>query len=132
MSEEVRLSVTKRHIVELADMDENLFAIFMELMDVWPGTEVYVTCIFRDQDEDDALGGSGVHSCIPYRAIDIRVKNLAGDFQVKADEVAATINSTWAYDPERPRFNVAISKMHGSGPHIHLQVSSNTERKPLN
>jgi len=129
---DTRLSVTKRHICELADVDENLFAIFMELMDIWPGPEVYVTCIYRDAEEDASLGGSGIHETVPHRAIDVRIKNLVGDFQVKADEVAATLNNSWFYDPKRPIKSVAISKVHGNGPHVHLQCHANTKRRPVN
>ncbi len=91
-----------------------------------------ITSIYRTKTEDVRLGGSGVHSAKPHRALDIRVKNLVGDFQEKADEVAAILNANWAYDPDRPHLRVAISKVHGSGPHLHLQVHPKTKRNLVN
>ena len=125
---------TPSQLLEFVSLDENLKSIFMETVECWPESEdLVVTCIHRSYAEDDAIGGSGIHAVgPPYRAIDVRIGNLDADptqAQVKAEEVASTLNNRWAYDPGRLNLMVAVAKPHGTGPHLHLQVHPNTARR---
>lgn len=79
-----------------------------------------VTSIYRTKEEDVRLGGSGVHCTIPHRSIDIR---MSWDWVRKC---AMVINRWWVYDPQRPRIQVLVTKMHGTGAHAHLQVHRRT------
>lgn len=84
----------------------------------------FFTCIFRSFAEDIALEGHGVHPA--WRAVDVRT------FDQKPDAVADVVewvNAQWIYDPARPALVVAYAKPHGTGPHIHFQVSSATTPK---
>ncbi len=121
-----RICLTARQFRESEHMYETLVDVVNDALAHWPEEFMVVTCIYRPREEDKAIGGSGIHSSIPHRAIDLRVKNFEGDFQAKADSVAASLNALWTYDPTRPHLKVAISKLHGSGPHIHLQVHPKT------
>jgi len=127
-----RICLTLRQFKEMNDLHPVLWELVEDTLVHWPGERMEVTCIFRTPEEEETAGGkSGVHMTNPHRAIDLRIKNLVGDYQLKANALAETLNSLWIYDPTRPNLKVAISKVHGSGPHVHLQVSNNTERKPL-
>ncbi len=86
--------------------------------------DLFVTCILRTREEDKELEGSGIHC--EGRAIDIRTKDIDRD---AVQDLTDYLNDTWAYDPKRPRLVVAISKPHGSGPHLHIQVHPNTKRR---
>ena len=80
-----------------------------------------VTSIWRTGAEDAKLKGSGLHTL--WRAIDIRTNDApAGALAV----IGNGINNGWVYDPARPKLKVAVWKPHGTGPHLHLQVSSAT------
>jgi hypothetical protein len=109
-------------------VDEKLRQVLEDALDIWPAKECIVTSIWRSLREDKAMGGSGVHSTRPHRAMDLRIRNLGGDFQTKAEEVADVLNTIWTYDVTRPTKKVAIAKVHGSGPHIHVQVHERTQR----
>lgn len=126
-----RICLKQSQLQNLSSLHPTLLRVLNDAMDCWPGKHMVITSIYRSKEEDKALGASGIHSTKPHRAIDIRVKNLVGDFQAKADEVADVINTIWAYDPSRPNLHVAIAKLHGSGPHLHLQVHPRTKRNLL-
>lgn len=85
----------------------------------WP---VCLTCLIRTSEEDQELGGSGLHPA--RRAADIRTYNVAPE---KVQVVADRLNARWCYDPNRPELLVAVTKTHGTGPHLHLQVHMFTE-----
>ncbi len=127
-----RICLTQGQLQNLSSLHPTLMKILDDLLAAWPGKNMIVTSIYRTREEDQELGGSGVHATIPHRAIDIRVSNLSGDFQAKAEEVADIINAFWTYDTERPTKNVAISKVHGTGPHVHVQVHPRTRRSLVN
>jgi hypothetical protein len=92
------------------------------LLGEWPVAHLVVTCIDRtDQENVDAKAKTKVH-VVGGRAIDIRIKNIGGDFQRVALALAKKINRRWLYDPRRPNLKVAFARAHGTGPHIHLQV----------
>ena len=112
-----------REVLSLADPLPRIITV--SVIPRWPVGDMVITCIYRTEEEDDALGASGIHATIPPRAIDIRIRNLAVDpqkAQEKADEIAAEVNKEWLYDPTRLRLKVAVAKQHGTGPHLHLQV----------
>lgn len=126
-------SLTPRHLREFCRCAPELQEIFHQLAAIWPDDfSVYVTSIHRRPDEVMA-GESGIHSAgPPYRAIDVRIRNLCRDPEVAqehADKLAAILNRTWFYDPKRPHLNVCVSKLHGSGAHIHIQCHSRTRRR---
>lgn len=76
-----------------------------------------VTCIWRSEAEDAALGGSGVHK--QWRGIDVHADTWADPH---ANAVAAWVNQRWIYDPLRPSMKVALWEPHGTGPHLHFQT----------
>jgi hypothetical protein len=80
-----------------------------------------VTSIVRTPDQDDDLGGSGIHPT--GRALDIRTRNVPQ--RVVAD-CKAYIDKLWKYDKARPKMSCCYIKPHGNGPHAHLQVHPNT------
>jgi hypothetical protein len=107
--------------------------IFHQLATIWlPHRGLYITDIHRRPSET-IPGESGVHNAgPPFRAIDIRIRNLNKDpekAQAHADSFADILNNTWVYDPKRPHLCVAVAKLHGTGSHIHLQVHTRTRRK---
>ena len=124
-----RINLSERQLREFADLEPNLFGVFVDLIGAWPGREVYITSIYRTAAEDKKLKASGVHSTNPHRAMDIRITNLGVEFQDKANTLAEVINAIWSYDSKRPQMNVLFTRPHGSAPHAHLQVHKNTERR---
>ncbi|MBI4916886.1 MAG: hypothetical protein HY825_13645 [Acidobacteria bacterium] len=81
----------------------------------WP---VVLTCLLRTPDEDRALGGSGLHPA--GRAADIRTRDVD---PAKVAAVVDRLNARWDYHPgDKKGLQVAVSKPHGTGPHLHLQV----------
>ena len=127
-----RVNMTTRQAKEFTRLNPMLREIFLDLMEMWPTKTLTITCIGRTKEEDKALGASGVHSTgEPWRAIDVRIRTLP-DYQNAADEMADVLNSTWEYDPVRPGKSVAVSKLHGTGPHIHLQCHPRTKPKSVN
>ena len=125
--------MSPRHLREFGRCTPELQEIFHQLAMIWHDDfNIYTTCIFRSPAES-IPGESGVHNAgPPYRAIDVRIRNLCRDpelAQAHADCLAEILNNTWAYDPTRPQLRVAIAKLHGTGPHIHLQVHPRTARR---
>jgi len=122
------VSFTPRGLREFLQCDPKLQGILLWLASQWPPIEMVVGSIYRNLEEEAAVGGvSGIHTAgPPYRAIDVHVSNLPGDHQIAADAAGALVNSKYAYDPMRPAKVVAYTKNHGTGPHIHLQVHAGT------
>ena len=88
------------------------------------GKDVVLTSIFRTWPEDAKLKGTGIH-CL-WRAVDIGAESWTDP---NVQSVADALNSEWVYDPTRPGKLVALYQEHGTGPHLHLQVCGNTERR---
>lgn len=85
--------------------------------------EFTLTSIQRSDEEDQALGGSGVH--VAWRAVDVRTR----DRHIwMAERVGEWINERWRYDSRRPRLQCCVYKPHGTGRHLHVQVHPNTRR----
>jgi len=80
-----------------------------------------LTCIYRTFEEDREIGGSALH-CY-WRAVDVRTRDVD---EATVAHCTDALNERWVYDPERPRLVVALSKPHGTGPHLHLQVHART------
>ena len=116
---------------EILDLDDNLREILKDLLIMWPAPQMAITCIHRTEEENRlAMARSLIHVVgPPYRAIDIRVRNLGENFQEEADSLAHRVNTFWQYDPTRPNKPTAYAKVHGTGPHIHLQTHPRTRRK---
>jgi hypothetical protein len=126
-----RICFTPRTLGEFTSCDRKVQELLAYLALVWPDADLEVTCIHRTAEEEAAAGGkSGVHVGLPpYRAIDVRVKNLTGNAQAAAEALGAKVNERYAYDPSRPSKLCAFTAPHGTGPHIHLQVHANTTRR---
>jgi hypothetical protein len=128
-------SLTPRHLREFCHCKPELKQIFHLLAALWPDDfNLYITCIHRRPDET-IKGESGVHNAgPPFRAIDVRIRNLsphANVSQEKAEALAERLNNLWVYDPKRPHLDVAVAKLHGTGPHIHLQVHPRTAKREI-
>ena len=122
---------TTRRLEEFLACDPQLQEIVLWIAQQWPPTQLLIGNIYRTPEEEAAAGGvSGIHCAgPPYRAVDIRVSNLAGDPQQAADAIGALVNRRWEYDPSRPTKLVAFTQPHGTGPHIHVQVHARTVRR---
>ena len=82
-----------------------------------------ITCLLRTVQEDLALHGNAIH-CVG-RAADIRTMDIQPDAVV---EVCEAINKRWEYNHgDKRNLLCAVSKEHGTGPHIHLQVNPMTK-----
>ncbi len=88
------------------------------------GATATVTSVWRSHAEDKALGGSGIH-CL-WRAVDFHASSWDDPAITRA---AAKINADYIYDPKRPMMVVADFQPHGTGPHLHIQVCGNTEKR---
>ena len=96
----------------------------------WPDPICTVGSIYRPYAEEKQLGRSGVHGTDDldhggHRAVDIPTADW-----VIASRVAVYVNARWVYDPARPGKMVAYAAEHGTGPHVHLQISTTTHHKP--
>lgn len=121
------LKLTPRQAKEWGRLHPMLLEVAGELMDLWPSADMVVTSIHRTLEENASAGAkTTVHCTSPHRAMDIRIKNSMQ--QDKADDIADWLNSVFSYDPDRPELKVCISKPHGTGPHIHLQVHPKSQR----
>lgn len=120
-----RICLTARQLYEYRQMHLTLCDILDDIAELWPTDSLTVTCIARSPEEEAQAGGrTGIHVAgPPWRALDIRIKDLGTNYQRLADKVATSVNERWSYDPDRPQMKVAITKPHGSGPHMHCQVS---------
>lgn len=118
---------TSRGLTEFILCHPMLQAILLYAADSWPPENMIVGDIYRTEEEEKAAGGkSGIHrQGPPYRAIDLRVRNLENPQQA-AEAIAARVNAKYIYDPTRPEKVVAYAAPHGTGPHIHLQTCPRT------
>lgn len=120
---------SQRLLREFGSLDPVLYHILWDMLDGrFPGDVARVTCIWRNQNEEQAAGGqSGIHTCgPPYRAVDIGGREFS---QAQLDTLAIHMNALWKYDPARPEMVVCYVKPHGTGAHAHLQVHPNTRRR---
>ena len=126
-----RITMTARQFKEAMQLDSRLQEMLVELTATWPAQQMVVTSVHRTANENEQAGArSQIHVVgPPYRAVDLRIRNIDGDFQRIAEEIAEDLNDDWAYDPDRPDKPVAFARVHGSGPHIHLQVHPRTTRR---
>jgi len=127
------ISMAPRHLREFCNCHPELQQIFHLLSMIWTEERnIYITCIHRRPTET-IPGESGVHNAgPPFRAIDVRIRNLSSRPEVaqeQAEALADRLNKVWAYDPKRPHLCVAVAKLHGTGPHIHLQVHPRTAKR---
>jgi len=90
------------------------------------GWRLVLTCIYRTPTEDADLGGSGIHSTKPHRAVDIRTKDV--DSRLVRD-LEKYLDERWIYDPKRSKIPLCYTAPHGNAPHMHLQVCQATERR---
>lgn len=90
-----------------------------------------VTCIWRSEDEEFEIyrttghQPSGVHRV--WRAIDVHADTWYDPFIQK---LADWVNARWIYDPLRAYMKVALWEPHGTGPHLHYQVSEHSIVRP--
>lgn len=90
--------------------------------------KIIVTSMWRTRAENKAAGATTlIHCAKPIRAADIRIRDVAPEI---VEMVGNALCARWEYDRKQPRLNVAFWKLHGTGPHMHLQVHPNTRRRP--
>ena len=70
------------------------------------------------------MDGEGVHSVLPLRGIDLRMRN-----QLIGETIIQVINCNWIYDPARPSMMCAILHGKGANLHIHNQAHRNTTKR---
>ena len=90
--------------------------------------KVVVTSMLRTAAENKAAKAkTRIHCEDPIRAADSRTRDVD-------DEIVATVghelNTTWLFDPFQPGKPVAYWEPHGTGPHLHLQITPRTRRVP--
>ncbi len=90
-------------------------------------TKLVTSSIYRTIAENRAAKAKTlVHVTKPHRGQDIDTRQVSPAIVALATE---RLNAKWHYDPTRPALDVAVSRPHGTGPHIHLQVHPNTRRR---
>lgn len=127
---DTRIVLSQRQAFELTQADHRLVDLLLDCAKAWPEPTMEVSCIGRTEDEEvAALAKTRVHSDgPPWRACDVRVRTLGPtdeytlEDQAQADMVCSRLNAAWSYDSARPHLQVAFGLMHGSGPHLHLQI----------
>ncbi len=129
----IEVVLTPRQLREFASCTAVLQEIVCEIAELWPNSkQLWITCVHR-RPEERIPNESGVHTVgPPFRAVDIRIRNLADTSaaaQEKADAIATAVNARWVYDPSRPKLQVVVSKLHGTGPHLHCQSHPRTRRR---
>ena len=86
-----------------------------------------LTSIYRTQQENRNAGAeTEIHCTIPHRAVDLRTKNVNPTYVSDLDK---HLDTNWIYDPMRPKLTCSYEKLHGTGPHLHLQVCDATVRR---
>ena len=70
------------------------------------------------------MDGEGVHTVLPLRGIDLRMRSYA-----IGEAIVKEINANWIYDPERPSIMCAILHGKGANLHIHLQTHYSTTKR---
>lgn len=121
-----RIELLKGDLQELFLIGDHLKVAMLCLLKHWPkGKPFRVTSIYRTPEHDRELRGSGIHaSPPPFRAIDIGGAYIPpSNLRAAAEKV----NDLLLYDPNRPWLSVAVSKPHGTGAHVHLQVHPLTD-----
>jgi len=106
----------RRHPMLVTVVEDLCTAVYDEF-----GWLPLVTSFIRTKEEDDELGGSGIH--VEGRALDFRTRGIP---KTVVDWAVSYVNGKYQYDPERPALPVAYAKPHGNGPHLHLQVHNRT------
>ena len=124
------LHVPLRRVREYNHAHTVLRQVTEDVVQEWPSEVCRITCIYRTMKENiDAGAATTIHSVgPPYRAIDFGAAELGWDLVGK---VADAINAKWVYDPHRLGLQVAVSKKHGTGPHLHIQVHPATLRRVI-
>ena len=89
------------------------------------GWILHGTSCLRTDEEDRALGGSGVHA--DGRGFDVRTRGVPPK---NVEALVKYVNDRWVYDPQRPTMVVLYAKPHGTGPHGNFQVHPHTRRRP--
>ncbi len=88
--------------------------------------KVVVTSMWRSLEENRAAKAkTRIHCQMPIRACDIRIRDVD---QSLVELVGKAVNARFQYDKRQPAMRVAIWALHGTGPHVHLQVHPNTKR----
>lgn len=133
----MKLRPTKRHkrvdieagdLYSFFDIHPTLLKVMADVIDSWPVYKLTVTDFNRTWEEDSKLGASGIHACgPPWRALDLRIRDIPGEFLEIAEMVASEVNEGWVYDPLRRGYKVCL--VEADPPHMHVQVHPNTIRK---
>lgn len=70
------------------------------------------------------MDGEGVHSVLPLRGVDLRMRNIP-----IGEAIVKEINANWVYDPDRTAKSCALLHGKGANLHIHLQTHPNTIKR---
>lgn len=84
--------------------------------------EPLITDVYRTLAEEKAQQSSGVHHA--WRAVDVRTRDIDPKL---VEDVRRYLEGRWAYDPMRPAKILCYTAEHGSGPHMHIQVTDRTQ-----
>jgi len=91
------------------------------------GWQLRITSIYRTHEENENAGAlSTIHCQKPHRAVDIGALKVSPTLIRDLDK---HLDDNWVYDPMRPKLTCSYETLHGTGPHIHLQVSPATRRR---
>jgi len=124
-------TISKKQIVikspeVLQGLMERRFAPLLVLIILSVAREfgIVITESYREKRSRNDL-----HGTQPVRALDLRSWCYPDKV---AYEIKHWINSKWIYDPNRPRYEVAIiHKVGKGGLHFHIQVCPNTIRREV-
>ena len=125
-----------RHGVEWNSgrVDPDLAKVLLEaagLAEPLGWSPLLVTCIYRSNVEDLAVGGTGHGPHTRWGAIDVRTIGVKQEY---VRSVCSVINQRWEYDRDQPHLVVALLEgkdMPGTAPHLHLQTHRNTRLRDV-
>lgn len=101
-------------------LHEKALEVVEFVREVWPLEALVITRI----DSPHINGESGVHHTRPCRAFDVRTWGIEG---LRAEKIAAKVNTRFQYDPERTHMKVAIyHATDGGAHHLHFQIHPRT------
>lgn len=126
------MQIDVRRLREYRQLMDPLPEIIDDVLLAWPVGVCYVTSIHRTPSENPE-GATQIHVVgPPYRAVDFGTLNIDADADDRWQDViqvASRVNALWVYDPNRPNLKVCVDKIHGTAPHLHVQVHPSTRAR---
>ena len=95
--------------------------VFKWILKHYPTFPIVITSTYRPKSR-------GVHGTLACRGIDLRSRHVK---QIVKEDIERMLNKYFEYDFERPSKQVCYlrPKDYKSGPHFHIQVHPNTQRR---